>query len=265
MQSNNGQDDNGSGKDNGHDNVIAMPTQKEHAKQRAKSGRVRMKVTLGQPGGTYKGATGKAKEPLLNMPPFTKILVLLILGIHTASVLLLNPEQKYWLMEHFGFVPAYYSGAMPFEWTALMAPLTFALLHGGWAHVLMNAVMLLAFGAGLERWIGWKRMAIFMLGCSLASIAVQFAVNINSDNPVIGASGAISGMFGAVVIMIQQQRDSPLQGRFGLMPFIAVWIIVAVIFGIMGGPGGEMIAWPAHIGGFLAGLALIKPVMRLKV
>ncbi len=265
MQSNNGQDDNGSGKDNGNDNVIAMPTQKELAKQRAKANRVRVKVTLGQPGGTYKGPSRGATEPMINLPPFTKILVLLILGIHTMSVLFLNPEQEYWLMEHFGFVPAYYSGVLPFQWTAIFAPITFALLHGGWLHVLMNGVMLMAFGAGLERWIGWTRMAIFMLGCSLASIAVQFAVDINSDNPVIGASGAISGMFGAVVIMIQQQRDSPMSGRFGLMPFVAVWIIVAVVFGMMGGPGGEMIAWPAHIGGFLAGLALIKPVMRLKV
>lgn len=260
MQDQDGQDGDRESGNGSADNVVSMPEWKEQAGRRAPSDRVRVRVTLDQ-----RNTPRTAAEPAINLPGFTKFLLLALLGIHVIASFVLTPEQHYWLMDHFGFVPADFSGARPFQWTALFSPFTYALLHGGWTHVLMNTVMLMAFGAGLERWIGWKRMALFMLGCSLASIAVQFAVDIHSGHPVIGASGAISGMFGAVIVMIQQQRNSPFGGRFGLMPFVAVWIIVAIGFGMMGGPGGEMIAWPAHIGGFLAGLALIKPVMRLKI
>lgn len=248
------------------DNVVSMPAWREQAEQRTArppSDRVRMRVTLDQRNPPARG--GQAAEPAINLPGFTKILLLGILAIHLLVTFALNNEQHYWVMEHFGFVAADYSAMGTFHWTSLLSPFTYAFLHGGWTHVIMNAVMLMAFGAGLERWMGWRRMALLMLGCSLVSIMVQYAVDLHSMNPVIGASGAISGMFAAAIVMIQQQRGSPFGGRYGLMPFIIVWIVIAVAFGMMGGPGGEMIAWPAHIGGFLAGLALVKPVMRLKI
>lgn len=256
MQSENGHNGDGSGNNQNSPNIIKLPTRKE----REKASRVRMKVTLGP---LDRG--GKYHEPMINLPPFTKILILILFGIHIPMELFLNPEKQYWVIEHFGFIPAYYTGAIAFEWWAIIGPFTFAFLHGGWVHLLINTVMLAAFGAGLERWMGWKRMAILMLSCSLASALVQLAFSVGSDNPVIGASGAISGMFAAAMIMLQQQRGSPFSGRYGLWPFILIWIGISVMFGMMGGPGGESIAWAAHIGGFLAGFALIKPVLRLKV
>jgi len=257
VQSSNGHNGGGSGNDDESPNIIKLPSRKE----RAKADRVRVKVTLGQPPAGH-------HEPMINLPPFTKCLLLIIFGIHIPMELFLDPEKQYWVIGHFGFIPAYYTGAIPFAWPALLGPFTFAFLHGGWFHVLINGVMLMAFGAGLERWMGWKRMAILMLLCSLASVAVQLLFNLGSDNPVIGASGAISGMFAAAMIMLQQRHGAASMGfggRYGLWPFILVWIGISLLFGMTGGPGGENIAWAAHIGGFLAGFVLIKPVLRLKV
>ena len=213
---------------------------------------------------SFRRKTPDGREPLINLPPFTKILLLLILGIQLGISLLDEPTQ-FWIMEHFGFTPAYYTGAIPFDWPALAGPLTFSFIHGGWAHALINGVMLAAFGAGLEPWMGWRRMAILMLGCGIFSILVQLGVSFGSTNPVIGASGALSGLFAAAIIMMQERSGMRPPGRFGYWPLILIWVGSAALFGVIGGPQGETVAWPAHIGGFLAGFVLYRPVMRFKV
>src|SRR6185369_9243968 len=114
------------------------------------------------------------REALLNLPSATKYFIILLLGIHALIQLLLNPERQYWVYSHFGFVAAAYTSHAPIPWTAFAAPLTYMLLHGNWAHVLINTVTLAAFGTGVERWIGAKKMIAFFILCGLAAIAVQF-------------------------------------------------------------------------------------------
>jgi membrane associated rhomboid family serine protease len=264
---NGGDGENGSGNENDAPNVIRLPDAKER-KKREESGlnsnnRVRVKVTMGH-GQTGYPSGKTAQDPMINLPPFTKWLVLVLVCIHAGMTFFLDPAQRYQIIDQFGFIPAYYTGAVSFSGGAIWGPITYAFLHGGWSHLGINAVMLVAFGAGLERWMGWKRMALLMLGTSIVAAIIQAAVAFGSDTPVIGASGAISGMFAAAMIMLQQQGRAPM-GKYGLMPFIALWIGVSVLFGMMGGPSGESIAWPAHIGGFLAGFILIKPILKMKI
>lgn len=203
----------------------------------------------------------KERQPLINLPPFTKALVILLLVIH-AGLSLLDQPTRYWVIEHFGFTPGYYTGALPFAWPALVGPFTFTFIHGGWAHVLINSVMLMAFGAGLEPWMGWKRLAVLMVACNAVAILLQLGFDLHSTNPVIGASGALSGLFAAAIIMMQE-RSGAAMGKYGYWPMVILWVAISALFGVMGGPNGESIAWPAHIGGFLTGFALYKPVMRL--
>ena len=133
------------------------------------------------------------------------------------------------------------------------------LLHGSWAHVLINGAMLMAFGAGVERWLGaWRMLGLFTV-CGLAAVAVQFALNPASTDPVIGASGGLSGLFAAVLVMMQHQ--GAMRGRFGLWPLIALWLVTTVAFGYTGAPDGSAIAWAAHVGGFIAGFAFL-PLFR---
>src|SRR5690606_14425292 len=100
--------------------------------------------------------------------------------------------------------------------------------------------------------------------CSLISVGIHFVFNFSSSVPVVGASGGISGLFAAALVMLQQRGAVPA-GRYGLWPLIILWVIISILFGMMGGPDGSPVAWAAHIGGFLAGFLLLKPVLKSRI
>ncbi|MDB5491893.1 MAG: rhomboid family protein [Micavibrio sp.] len=207
------------------------------------------------------GGDPEDRQPFIKLPGFTKYFALLLLGIHILLSAVSEPT-RFWVFEHFGLTPAYYGGALPFDWPAIIGPLTFTFIHGNWTHLIMNTVMLVAFGAGLEPWMGWKRLAFLMFLCNCAAVILQVAFDPGSTNPVIGASGALSGLFAAAIIMLQD-RSGAAMGKYGYWPMIVIWVGASIAFGVIGGPNGESIAWQAHIGGFLTGFALYKPVMKL--
>lgn len=203
------------------------------------------------------GGRQSGGEPFLRLPPATAILGALIVGLYGALSLLANPALTVWIYYMFGFVPGAYTGAFPLGWNAFTAPFTYIFLHGSWLHVAMNVGMLLAFGAGMERWLGSLRMVLFFLICGALAAFVQLVFTPASTMPIIGASGALSGLFGGALVMMQ--RAGALgNGPKGLLPLAAVWIGLSVVFGLIGGPDGSLIAWPAHIGGFVGGLALVR-------
>lgn len=198
--------------------------------------------------------------PLINLPPATKGMILLFAAIH-VGLNFLNPSLRDQAFETFGFIPARYTGGLPFQAWALAAPLTYAFLHGSWGHLGLNSVMMAALGTGAERWLGAKRMIILFLACSVAGALCQFALSPFSPAPVVGASAGISGLFAVVVVMMQRMNAGQAAGR-SLVPFILVWIGVSVVSGLIGAPGGGPIAWGAHIGGFLAGFIFLRPLSR---
>jgi membrane associated rhomboid family serine protease len=115
----------------------------------------------------------------------------------------------------------------------------------------MNMLALLAFGSGVERRIGGGRMLVFALLCGIAAAATHFAVYPMSPDPVIGFSGALSGLFGGILRFIARR------GGTRLWPMVAVWLVMNVVTGETGMAGdGEIVAWVAHSGGFAAGLVL---------
>lgn len=204
------------------------------------------------------------KAPLLNIPPVTKYMLVAFLLVHVITNGLLDDRTQYEIFRSFGFVPGYYTGALPFGWEALIGPLTFTFLHGSWTHILLNGFMMMAFGTGVERWMGGKRLFVFFMLCNLCAALAQFVFDPFSPAPVIGASGGLSGLFAAVLLMMQKEQGLGAGNRHGILPFILLWIAISVIFGLIGGPGQSSIAWAAHIGGFLAGFVLFKPVMRAR-
>jgi len=246
---------NGNGHDPGEeppeDNVVRMPSLAERDKMRREQEKQWRRE--------YR-AKNRA-EPLLNLPPVTKIMLFVMLAVHIGLLLFLDDPQRYWVYFNFGFVSADYTVAFP-GWPAFIGPFTYMLIHGNWLHIAMNGTMLLAFGSGVEKWLGGRRMLILFTLCSLAAAAFHFALSPFSDDPIIGASGGLSGLFAAVLIMLQQQGRLGA-GRYGIWPFAAFWIGISIVFGMLGAPDGSLIAWAAHIGGFLAGLVLVKPVLRM--
>jgi len=145
--------------------------------------------------------------------------------------------------------------------------ITSMFMHGGWAHLLGNMLFLWVFGDNIENRIGHIRYFIFYLVCGIiASLSHVFVSGSDSLIPSLGASGAISGVLGGYLLLFPSRRVRVIMGRgITTVPaFVAlgIWIVFQVIsqLGMLGGDqgGGGGVAYAAHIGGFIAGLALIK-------
>jgi len=205
------------------------------------------------------------QEPIFNLPDVVKWLCLIMIAVHVVRQFLpegLDGQIFYSL----AVVPVRYFGDMNFGWEAIVSLVTHIFIHGGWLHLLMNMAMLLAFGAGLEKEIGHKKtLLIFFVSAVLGAIA-HILFLPDSFRPMIGASGGVSGMFGAILITMQM-NGAMGQGYRKLMPFILLWVGISLFFGIFGmsGTGGHGIAWTTHIGGFFAGLLLFKPILKLRI
>lgn len=143
-------------------------------------------------------------------------------------------------------------------------------LHGGWMHVIGNVWFLWIFGDNIEDILGHANYLIFYLLCGLAGGLLHVAFNSNSAVPAIGASGAISGVMGAYLVRFPRSRIHTLLFFFVFvttidvpaMLMIGYWFVVQLFsgFGHLAMAGGDKggTAWFAHIGGFVAGMALIR-------
>jgi membrane associated rhomboid family serine protease len=190
------------------------------------------------------------RQPIFNLPPVTQALLIAIVTVHVVR-LLLPPQLDATVLWDLAFIPARYTVPGAFGWLALLDPLSYQFLHGNLAHLAINMLALLAFGSGVERRIGGSRMLAFALLCGIAAAAAHFVVYPSSEDPVIGFSGALSGLFGGVLRLIARR------GGVRLWPMVAVWLVMNVVTGETGmGASGGTVAWVAHIGGFIAGLAL---------
>jgi membrane associated rhomboid family serine protease len=198
--------------------------------------------------------------PLINLPLITKILLIGMISIHGVLHLILNQDDLVYAILNFGFIPSIWTGQgdYSFDLYALFSPITYMGLHGGWMHLVMNSAMLMAFGAGVEQWMGAKKFLIFFIACGVAAVMVETIIHPLSQNPVIGASGALSGLFAAVLILLQSRGQLPT-GKYGIWPFATFWIGISIVFAVVGGAfAGGQIAWAAHLGGFIAGFILLK-------
>lgn len=225
------------------DKVIAMPTLAERDRMRREKEKLDRK-------------NSGSSEPMINMPPVTKYMIGAILGMHLILHVALSPEQADQIIGDFGFVPEKFNEGA-FSVSMLVSPITHMFLHGSWMHVMMNLFMLAAFGSGIERWLGSTRMFALFILSGLFGVAAHYILNTTSTFPMIGASGGLSGLFAGALIMISRgQRE--MGGRFGILPFALIWIGLSIGFGMIGGPDGSMIAWAAHVGGFLGGFVVLK-------
>ncbi len=184
----------------------------------------------------------------------------ILIGIAVAVQIVLAAAPSRWeglAFFNLGFIPARYTLDSGLQWQDIAGPVTHQFLHGGFAHIFMNMLMLAAFGTGVERVIGGTKLLILFLICGVAGALAQFVIFPESLSPVIGASGSISGLFGAALRLLARQSRQRGQ-NMRLLPIAAIWIGMSLIIGFTGLPGtGEaQIAWAAHIGGFVAGLAL---------
>jgi membrane associated rhomboid family serine protease len=135
-------------------------------------------------------------------------------------------------------------------------------MHGGFMHLFGNMLFLWVFGDNLEDRIGHVRYAIFYLLCGFAAALGQIVMDKDSIIPMLGASGAISGVLGGYLLLFPHRRVKAIIFNFftEVPAFVAlgIWIAYQLILGYMTPAGTGGVAYAAHIGGFLAGVILIK-------
>jgi membrane associated rhomboid family serine protease len=145
-------------------------------------------------------------------------------------------------------------------------------LHGSWMHLLGNMWFLWIFGNNIEDSMGRARFVVFYLLCGLVAALAQVALNPASGVPMVGASGAISGVMGAYLVLYPRVRV------FAMVPFgfmltsiampawtmLAYWFVIQLVSGatVLGRETGGGVAFAAHVGGFVAGAVLVKLFAR---
>ena len=186
----------------------------------------------------------------------------------SALVTLSGAESRAALVA--GFVPASVTEAVagpPGIWPlpAWITPLTATLVHGGLLHLGFNLVLLVYCGLLLERTIGARLTVLLYVVGAYAAAAGQWAFSPASLVPMVGASGAVSALVGAYALLFAQQpvpRIGPIPARIVRIAWLAAaWIAIQLLIGFESSSGGIAIATGAHVGGFVAGLALARPLL----
>lgn len=218
------------------------------------------------------------REPMFNLAGVVIAFIVLCIGIHLFRLYVLDGEQEFWLLVQTAFIPIRYSGEFPIDLAAFTSPVTYSLLHGSIEHLAVNMIWLAAFGSPLANRIGPMRFVLFWIVTSVAAAGLHYVIYPASQAPLIGASGAISGMMGAAArfgFRIDRSSGRPAFGGPVLpisqvltmratVAFLAVWMVVNLVTGLVGFvPGQEsQIAWEAHIGGFVVGFFFISSFVR---
>lgn len=200
------------------------------------------------------------ENPRRDVPYLTVGLIAINVAIYIGVILTADYAQ---VVQHYGLVPAHPS---------LLTALTSQFLHGGLLHLLGNMWFLWLFGDNVEDALGTGWFLPFYLGCGLMAgvLHTVFASGASAEIPAVGASGAISGVLGAYLVLYPQARIACV-GGFGFfwirtslraMYFIGFWFALQLLGGLfihVGGVSGGIAYW-AHIGGFLCGAGLIWPI-----
>ena len=211
-------------------------------------------------------------NPSRGTPVVTYVLIAICVLVFIYEQLL-GPQLRRFLLEY-GLVPIRYSDrqiAAHFTTGEQLWPfVTSMFLHGGWLHLIGNMWTLYIFGDNVEDFLGHHRYLFFYLVCGVTAGVLHLVTNLDSRLPTIGASGAIAGVMGAYLLLFPRARIVTLLPIFFFFTFVEVpayvflgfWFLLQFFSGVggflsgQGGAGG--IAWWAHIGGFLAGVFLVR-------
>jgi membrane associated rhomboid family serine protease len=169
------------------------------------------------------------------------------------------------MVEAFGVTPAVLIGSEPSAgFPPVLTLVTYMFLHAGWAHILGNMIFLEVFGDDIEEALGRARFLLFYLACGIVGGVVFVASDPTFQGPLIGASGAISGV---VIAYVMFRPCAKVTVLFGIIPLRirAYWVIGAFVltqFLNLEAAGKSDVAYWCHLGGMVAG-AVLFPLMRL--
>jgi membrane associated rhomboid family serine protease len=209
------------------------------------------------------------RQPAFNIPAVVVAIIAICVGIHAIRAYVLNADQDALVILRFAFWPIRYTGGFSWDIYGLISPLSYSLLHGDIGHVAVNMIWLAAFGSPLALRLGATGFILFWIMTALAAVGLHFVLHPHDAVPLVGASGAISGMMGAAArfgFQIDRSGRKPafvtdvlpvttvLRSRT-VVSFLVIWLGINLLMGFgFGMPGVDgQIAWEAHIGGMVAG------------
>lgn len=243
------------------------------------------------------------REPIFNLPPVIAAIVSGLLLIHLV-VSNLDQRDSVDVLFTWGFVPGAWTlwlspdraetilrellaagdtraqalahFALSEAPSSVWSPVTYALLHGSWSHVLLNGVWLAAFGTPIARRLGTARFLALCLLTALGGSLAHWLTHSHDFTPMVGASAVVSGMMGAAAWFVFSRSASgglidqyahlrpretfaQLLRNRRTLTFFGIWFALNFLFGVGAAPLGISeggVAWEAHIGGFIVGLAL---------
>ena len=221
-------------------------------------------------------------NPTTTKPYVTVGLMITCAVVYVLQHLLLTDQFTVKLIYALGVIPALLTHHATADFAALppeLTVLTSMFVHGGFWHLAGNMLYLWIFGNNLEDSMGHTRFFLFYVLCGIAAVFAQVLPNPGSIVPMVGASGAISGVLGGYLVLFPRARvllGLPLGfiiigiGRFPAIWVLAAWFVMQLVMGGLAAlqPPGESqggVAFGAHIGGFIAGCVLVAIFKRRNV
>jgi membrane associated rhomboid family serine protease len=212
-------------------------------------------------------------NPTERPPVFTVLLIVACVLVFLWQLSLGKAQQRAILA--LGVIPSVLFGEKRLSPELALVPpeltiLTSMFLHGGWMHLIGNMLYLWVFGNNVEDSMGHLRFLVFYALCGAAAVFAQALPNPASTIPMIGASGAISGVLGAYLLLYPHSRvlvGIPLGFVIHTMRLPALWVlgfwfVLQIVNTLLAGKAQGGVAWGAHIGGFVAGMALLPLFKR---
>lgn len=207
--------------------------------------------------------------------PFVTYLIITLNVLVFLFEIVLDPRSRADFIFQFGFVPSHVSallaGAQGITLAGALLPFFSSMfLHGSWLHLIANMWALWIFGDNIEDHLGHARYLVLYLLSGLAGSLVHWFFNVNSNIPSVGASGAIAGVMGAYFLLFPAARVLTLVPFFFVyFIWLPAWLVLGYWFvaQFLGGAataiataqqGGGGVAFWAHVGGFAAGIVMIK-------
>ncbi len=201
----------------------------------------------------------------MNMPRTATVWIAIVTAVFWAGAALLGQSET--AAFAMGFIPARLSGAVTAypAVPALLTPLSATLVHAGVVHIAFNLLMLVWCGNQVERVLGPKALVFLYVVSAYTAAMLQWAVMPHGDVPMVGASGAISGILGAFALSFGQQKQivksRSLNRALNAAWLLVAWVVLQLMTGMLGGFEGVLVATPAHVGGFISGLLLQRPLL----
>lgn len=222
--------------------------------------------------------TDSTEEPIFNVPNCVVAVLAVLVVVHLGRSAL-TPDDDLWFVLSMAFIPGRYGvpgDVLPGgELAKLTSPFTHMIVHGDWLHLALNAAWMLAFGGAIAARTGTVRFLAFFVVCGLAGAGAFYVVNEGLMQPMVGASGAISGLLGATLrvlfpavdnggfhLLREAPRSVPLMSlsetlrdrRVLVTSAVLVLINVLTIIGFGVAQNSAGIAWEAHLGGYAIGI-----------